>query len=165
MRRECRERFPRHRWLAIPTCITARAWRMCIPGSLTSGFLWSRWWEKRSRHSWRTRNPQFYVSGKRPMPYFMLSPVFPWASEMSPLRSAWVARGTYWVWTVAPTRATVDWWKPCEVVVFYPEVRAGQDLRIKYKIRLHWFIVCFHTRKLDHPPSLMPYMLNLCQET
>ena len=25
MRRECRERFPRHRRLAIPTCITARA--------------------------------------------------------------------------------------------------------------------------------------------
>ena len=25
MRRECRERFPRHRGLAIPTCITARA--------------------------------------------------------------------------------------------------------------------------------------------
>ena len=29
MRRECRERFPRHRRLAIPTCITARAWRTC----------------------------------------------------------------------------------------------------------------------------------------
>ena len=29
MRRECRERFPRQRGLAIPTCITARAWRMC----------------------------------------------------------------------------------------------------------------------------------------
>ena len=27
MRRECRERFPRQRGLAIPTCITARAWR------------------------------------------------------------------------------------------------------------------------------------------
>ena len=40
MRRECRERFPRHREKAIPTCITARAW--CMPGSLTSGFLWSR---------------------------------------------------------------------------------------------------------------------------
>ena len=25
MRRECRERFPYPRWLAIPTCITARA--------------------------------------------------------------------------------------------------------------------------------------------
>ena len=29
MRRECRERFPRHRGLAIPTCITARASRTC----------------------------------------------------------------------------------------------------------------------------------------
>ena len=29
MRRDCRERFPRHRGLAIPTCITARASRMC----------------------------------------------------------------------------------------------------------------------------------------
>ena len=27
MRRECRERFPRHRGLAIPTCITARTCR------------------------------------------------------------------------------------------------------------------------------------------
>ena len=29
MRRECRERFPRHRELAILTCITACAWRTC----------------------------------------------------------------------------------------------------------------------------------------
>ena len=29
MRQECRERFPRHRGLAIPTCITSRAERMC----------------------------------------------------------------------------------------------------------------------------------------
>ena len=29
MRRECRERFPRHCGLAIPTCITARAGRTC----------------------------------------------------------------------------------------------------------------------------------------
>ena len=29
MRRECRERYPRHCGLAIPTCITARAWRTC----------------------------------------------------------------------------------------------------------------------------------------
>ena len=29
MRRECRERFPRHCGLAIPTCITTRAWRTC----------------------------------------------------------------------------------------------------------------------------------------
>ena len=47
MRRECRERFPRHRALAIPTCFTTRAGR--------------------SRHSRRMRNPQFCVSGKRPI--------------------------------------------------------------------------------------------------
>ena len=29
MRQECRERFPHHRGLAIPTCITARVWRTC----------------------------------------------------------------------------------------------------------------------------------------
>ena len=29
MRREGRERFPRHRGLAIPTCITARTSRTC----------------------------------------------------------------------------------------------------------------------------------------
>ena len=38
-----------------------RAWRM--PGSLTSCILWSRWREKRCRHSRRMRNAQFYVSG------------------------------------------------------------------------------------------------------
>ena len=49
------------------TCVTHVSW--CMPGSLTSGFLWSRWRGKRSRHSWRMRNPQFYVSGKGPMRY------------------------------------------------------------------------------------------------
>ena len=41
----------------------------CMLGSLTSGFLWSRWRGKRSRHSRRMRNPQFYVSGKRPIAF------------------------------------------------------------------------------------------------
>ena len=70
MRREYRERIPRHRGLAIPTSITARAWRTCrdaLLGSLTSSLLWSRWRGKRSRHSRCMRNPQFYVSGKRPI--------------------------------------------------------------------------------------------------
>ena len=43
------------------TCVTYVPW--CMPGSLTSGFLWNRWRGKRSR---RMRNPQLYVSGKRP---------------------------------------------------------------------------------------------------
>ena len=47
------------------TCVTHVPW--CMPGSLTSCFLWSRWRGKRSRHSRRMHNPQFYVSGKRPI--------------------------------------------------------------------------------------------------
>ena len=47
------------------TCVTHAPW--CMLGSLTSGFFWSRWWGKRSRHSRRMSNPQFYLSGNRPM--------------------------------------------------------------------------------------------------
>ena len=47
------------------TCVTHVPW--CMPGSLPSGFLWSWWWGKRSMHFRRMRNPQFFVSGKRPM--------------------------------------------------------------------------------------------------
>ena len=45
------------------TCVAHVPW--CISGSLT-GFLWSRWRGKRSRHYRCMRNPQFYVPGKRP---------------------------------------------------------------------------------------------------
>ena len=47
------------------TCVTHVPW--CMSGSLTSGFLLSRWRGQRSRHSRPMHNPQFYVSGKRPM--------------------------------------------------------------------------------------------------
>ena len=47
------------------TCATHVPW--CIPGSLTNGFLWSRWRGKRSRRYRRMRNTQFYVSGMRPI--------------------------------------------------------------------------------------------------
>ena len=57
-------------WVSDPdmhhgTCVTHVPW--CMSGSLTSGFLWSWLRGKRSRHSQRLCNPQFYVSGKRPM--------------------------------------------------------------------------------------------------
>ena len=47
------------------TCVTHVPW--CMLGSLTGALLGSRWRGKRSGHSSRMRNPQFYVSGKRPM--------------------------------------------------------------------------------------------------
>ena len=65
MRRECRERFPRHRIQRKPlvsdpgmhhgACVTHVPW--CMSGSLTRGV----------RDSRRTHNPQSYVSDKRPM--------------------------------------------------------------------------------------------------
>ena len=50
------------------TCVTYVPWWMT--GSLTSGFLWSWWRGTRSRHSRRMRNPQFCLSGKRPINTF-----------------------------------------------------------------------------------------------
>ena len=47
------------------TCVTHVPW--CMPGSLTSGFLWSRWLGNHSRHSRRMHNPQVRVSDKRSM--------------------------------------------------------------------------------------------------
>ena len=47
------------------TCVVHVPW--CMSGSLTSGFLWSQWRGKLSRHSRRMRNLQFCVSGDRPM--------------------------------------------------------------------------------------------------
>ena len=44
----------------------------CMPGSLTSGFLWSRCWGYHSQHSWRMRNPQFTYLVRGPW-YTLLS--------------------------------------------------------------------------------------------
>ena len=70
MRREWRERFPSHHRLAIPTCITAHAWRTCSDACrdrlLAVSFEFGDG-GKRSRHSRCMRKPQSYVSGKRPI--------------------------------------------------------------------------------------------------
>ena len=57
------------------TCVTHVPW--CMPGSLTSSFLWSRWQGRRSRHSQRMRNTQFYVSGKRTIAKELTSSIMP----------------------------------------------------------------------------------------
>ena len=67
--------FPHPCGLAIPTCITARAWRRCRDAcrdrKLGNVFEFSGG-EKRSQHSRRRHNPQFYVSGKRPIHHSMI---------------------------------------------------------------------------------------------
>ena len=56
--------FKGNRWFVIPACITARSWRQAVMHVVIAN---PRWRGKRSRHSRRTRNLQFHVSGKRPM--------------------------------------------------------------------------------------------------
>ena len=47
------------------TYVTHVPW--CMPGLLTSSFLWNRWRGKCSRHSRRMHNPQFHLCVKRPI--------------------------------------------------------------------------------------------------
>ena len=49
------------------TCVTHVTW--CLPGSLTCGFLWSRWRENVPG----IPGAQFCVSGKRPIPLLLTS--------------------------------------------------------------------------------------------
>ena len=56
------------------TCLKHVPW--CMSGSLTSDFLWRRWWWKRSRYSRWMRNPNIDVSGKKAMQWcFVAAPV------------------------------------------------------------------------------------------
>ena len=84
------------------TYVTFLPW--CMPGSLTSGFLWSRWRGKCARHSRRMRNPQFYVSDKR----FMAKNALPW-------RLVWVSPQYPYPWNFPSN--VVRWapWQPPRV--------------------------------------------------
>ena len=59
------------------TCVTHVPW--CMPGSLTSVFLWSQWRGKTFPAFPVHAQPQFYVFGKRPMGQAV------WRQFMSPL--------------------------------------------------------------------------------
>ena len=67
MRRECRERFPRHRLQRKPLISDASRQVHDARAVLHVGIANPRWRGKRSRHSRHMCNPQVYVSGKRPM--------------------------------------------------------------------------------------------------
>ena len=58
-------------------CVTHVPW--CMPGSLTSGFLWNPWLGICSR---RMRKPRFYVSGKRPMDQWSENTLLIWSYQL-----------------------------------------------------------------------------------
>ena len=87
MRRECRERFPRPPQVSDPdmhhgTCVTHVPW--CMPGLLTSGFLWSWWRGKHSWYSWRMPMSSKIYSSK----FTTISPALG--------QSPYCCRGTWW---------------------------------------------------------------------
>ena len=83
------------------TCVTHVPW--CMPWSLTGGFHGSRWRGKRSRHSRRMRNLQFYVSGKRSMNSYYSHNITPhrarspWDIFVCAVRqSSWMVQSLLW---------------------------------------------------------------------
>ena len=74
------------------TCVTHVS--RCIPGSLISGFLWKRCPGILSWHFRRMHNPQFYVSGMRPMPH--LSGVSGWTRSWGVENLLIIDGGTFW---------------------------------------------------------------------
>ena len=103
MRRECQERFCRHYWLAIPTCITAHDVThvaRCMPEPLTSGFLWSHCRGKRSHHSQTKCKPQFHVSGKRHMELVWMTVSYVFCSPN--MKRRWLCCVWYDMYTAIP---------------------------------------------------------------
>ena len=124
------------------TCVTHVPW--CMPGSLPSGFLWSRSRRKRSR---RMHNLQFCVSGKRSIKkctrIYSLPRrrhIGPWRDE---LRDGYELQQLIWHVTCgvridgspvkAKARHASIWWSPHKSVL-----GVGWILNSFYKIQLTW---------------------------
>ena len=108
------------------TCVTHVP--RCMPGSLTSGFLWCRCRGKRSRHSRRMRNPQFCVSGKRPMVPMMWEGIS--NSSLRLMNNCWclghftgLCRGIHRPPVDSPHKGPITWDAfPCDDVILSPPV-------------------------------------------
>ena len=111
------------------TCVTHVTW--CMPGYLTSGVIWSRWRGKRSRHSRRMRNPQFYVSGKRPIAADVLAHWFEpmMVSKLTHICvtwSHWVKDQIYIIWNICIKQETRHENGHWHVYIIFPK---GSELR------------------------------------
>ena len=75
------------------------------------------WWGKCSRHSRRMRNPQFYVSGKRPMKWkcYRLYPLWKKGHWCTTLMFLWTLSFCTSCWTNSWVAG--DLWRSCDVNV------------------------------------------------
>ena len=154
MRRECRERFP-----PVPprisdpdmnhgACVTHVSW--CVPGSLTSRFLWSRWRGKLSRHSRCMCNPQFYVSVKRLMVNSLcLNNVISWSSRLQ--TSTYSSMAGAHVWQSSSGLFTLDFLKRIniglkEISTHWLSNMHRSETIICLKLLNRWPVMClWHT--------------------
>ena len=111
------------------TCVTHVP--RCMPGSLTSGFFWSRWRGKRSRHSGRMRNPHFYVSSKRPMPWTvpMVHILLCYGSDQF---YPYLSRLLYWQWGTGSLK----------------QIKIAQQNRAPQNMCLFYGLRCNHPKSL-----------------
>ena len=148
------------------TCVTHVPW--CMPGSLTSGFLWSRWRGKRSRYSQRMRNQLFYISGKRPMGERSLSGTGTrWFQDFQAIWRFFIWN-KFFAWTkisqMKTRPAKFSWWK---FALIQDETSFGkisftpQKNLFHTKISdTHWEAVNSHKMLLSHHPSIAHTGLN-----
>ena len=132
------------------TCVMHVPW--CMPGSLTSGFLWSRWRGKRSRHSRYMHNPRFYVSGKRHMDSSIVLYFVRQGSDRNSNATSLMQRIQYGV-------------SQCEIILHAPRVKQFESDTVNSQAKWHdlrpwkWVIcgcaVCenwkLHNRKILVP--------------
>ena len=117
-----------------PACITARA-------VMHPGIANPRWRGKRSRHSRRMRNPQFYISGKRPMGLCVLA--------LGLSASALVA--THFPGHVGPNwKHKIRWWRLGNLLTNLPVV-LKQCLLVSHENS--WFVT---RSKRDWIPGTVP---------
>ena len=156
---ECRESFPPPQRFSDPdmhhcTCVTQMPW--CMPGSLTSGFLWSPWPRKRSRHSRRKRNQRFCASGKRLMAstkvlgfeHWQLNSNsnLLWPSDAIRRQRSWSTLAQVTTCRMMEPSCHLDQcWLNINGVLWHSQTnftRSSQDIKWETDFKIHWKLFC-----------------------
>ena len=113
-----------------------------MPGSINNGFRWSRWRVKRSRHYRRMRNPQFCVSGKRPMLYY----------GSLTLRVYWVRLHYISPNTPFHSKIACNWLKSI-ISNLWASFHNGQEYISPYRMTQHFIFPYFSSFNIIHGPQ------------
>ena len=118
------------------TCVTHVPW--CMPGSLSSGFLWRRW----GGHSRRMRNTLFHISGKRPveLAFATVTPLSQHGSPWKPTLQSTYQRQKYNINQTYKLHHT--YWPPVEPWISFWRLLAKRHLINKNYITASHIDIC-----------------------